>query len=254
MNEATISGDGQIIWYVTGRGELKRASLITSETKAFTGPVAAFLDRQLITSAGSATLIRASLRKGQQVKATLRGEPVPVIKVEENQLYIQVPWETPISGYYPLTFEAGGDPDWTGASMSLGVVNAAPRFFPDATGKYALAAHGDFHGLITPEDPTVPGEIVHLYAAGLGRVTPAVPTGAPSPSSPAAEVPKTFPICYSNAETFTSMDILWVGLAPGMIGTYQLDFRVPSDAKGNTLDIWCRGDDLGARSPLPLAH
>src|SRR6516164_346343 len=44
--------------------------------------------------------------------------------------------------------------------------------------------HQDFSGPITSDKPARSGEIIHLYASGLGPVTPPVPDGATAPASP----------------------------------------------------------------------
>jgi uncharacterized protein (TIGR03437 family) len=74
----------------------------------------------------------------------------------------------------------------------------------------------------------VAGEVVHLYATGLGAVTPPLATGAVTPSGTLyrANVPLTCSIGDQPAE------VLFAGLAPGTVGVNQVDIRVPAGLSG----------------------
>jgi uncharacterized protein (TIGR03437 family) len=64
------------------------------------------------------------------------------------------------------------------------------------------------------------GEIIHVYAAGLGPVSPEVPDGAAAPSvEPFARITQSF--------TCSGAEILYAGLAPGTVERiYQIDVRI----------------------------
>ena len=104
-----------------------------------------------------------------------------------------------------------------------------PYLFND--GSFLVLAHEDFSDLITNQSPVRPGEKVHAYAVGLGAVTPAVATG-----------------------------VLFAGLAPGMIGIYQIDIRMPSPLPGGDflfLNCGTPGNDSerhGGYVPIPRTH
>jgi uncharacterized protein (TIGR03437 family) len=68
--------------------------------------------------------------------------------------------------------------------------------------------------------PINTGEIIHVYAAGFGPVSPVVPDGAAAPSTePLSRITQSF--TCSNAE------VLYAGLAPGAVErVYQIDIRV----------------------------
>lgn len=119
------------------------------------------------------------------------------------------------------------------------VVVAAPRFQQLGTGPAGpnpffrpnlYAAHGDWRALVHPDDPAVPGEYVHFCASGLGPVTPPVPTGTPGPVSPLSTAPVSCKWQQGNWEA--QADTLFAGLAPGMVGFYQLTVKVPESFSG----------------------
>jgi uncharacterized protein (TIGR03437 family) len=75
------------------------------------------------------------------------------------------------------------------------------------------------------------GDLLSLYATGLGVTEPVYPTGE-IPAQPAAV---RTPIQLEwNGTSMDNRDILYVGLAPGNIsGLYQINIRVPSIARPN---------------------
>ena len=95
----------------------------------------------------------------------------------------------------------------------------------------AAAVHGDWSGLITESIPARRGEIVHLYATGLGPVQASVHTGEPSPAEPLPRLTQRLACSYYNTESTLAQlpEPLYAGLAPGLIGVYQVSLRIPPD-------------------------
>jgi uncharacterized protein (TIGR03437 family) len=71
--------------------------------------------------------------------------------------------------------------------------------------------------------PAKAGEVVVVYATGLGPVTPGVKEGEAAPGQPLSEVmaPVTAAIQGKDAE------VIFAGLAPGLAGVYQVNVMVP---------------------------
>ena len=59
-----------------------------------------------------------------------------------------------------------------------------PSFYMLTPNRLLYALHGDFRGPVTALDPALPGEVVHIMAAGLGPVSPAAPSNMPAPAEP----------------------------------------------------------------------
>ena len=95
----------------------------------------------------------------------------------------------------------------------------------------AIAHSSDFT-LVSASKPAVPGEILSLFASGLGPTRPAVDPGQPFPISPLAAVnsPVTVMVNGEPAEVLASVGY------PGAVDAYQVNFRVPpGTAKGTAV-------------------
>ena len=104
-----------------------------------------------------------------------------------------------------------------------------------------LAAHEDWSALVGAASPARPGEIVHAYAVGLGATSPAVPYGAPAPAQePLARLAAGNSCSYFSGTTDKQVQILYQGLAPGLAGIYQVDWRIPSELPAGDFGILCR--------------
>jgi hypothetical protein len=90
------------------------------------------------------------------------------------------------------------------------------------SGRPAVTHSNDF-SLVTETRPAAAGEILSLFAYGLGPTRPGLDPGQPFPSGPAAVVnsPVTVSVNGTPAEVLAA-----VGL-PGAIDGYQVNFRVP---------------------------
>ncbi len=83
--------------------------------------------------------------------------------------------------------------------------------------------------LVTASKPAAAGELLSLFATGLGPTNPGVDPGQPFPSSPASAVNSPVDVTV-NGESAQVMGA--VGY-PGAVDGYQVDFQMPTDtAKG----------------------
>ena len=92
----------------------------------------------------------------------------------------------------------------------------------------AITHSSDF-SLVTASKPAAPGEILSLFARGLGPVNPGVDPDQPFPSSPSAVVNSPVEVTVNGkpAEMLSAVGF------PGSVDGYQVNFRVPPDtAKG----------------------
>jgi hypothetical protein len=89
---------------------------------------------------------------------------------------------------------------------------------------------------VTPDNPAVPGEVLTLYAAGIGLTTLADGTtqaGATGQiyTGPAYNIPEN---SVDNAQLgITSANVLSAGLVPGTAGIYQVTFQISATLPSN---------------------
>ena len=84
---------------------------------------------------------------------------------------------------------------------------------------------GPFSGASTI--PAKPGETLILYAWGLGLTQPAVSAGTVSPTQPAVAVHRFTLIFDYGCGTIQTATPAFIGLTPGQVGLYQVNFKVP---------------------------
>lgn len=117
-------------------------------------------------------------------------------------------------------------------SASLnGVGISQSVFFVYPNGNAIIQRPAD-SSLITPENPARPGDILVLYATGLGQEIPAVPPGEPTPIEPLSRVPNS-----SLTVGGISAQLLYVGLTPGLAGVNQINFIVPDGVSPGDVDL-----------------
>jgi uncharacterized protein (TIGR03437 family) len=95
--------------------------------------------------------------------------------------------------------------------------------------------------------PTVaPGEPVIVYAIGLGPVENPPPDGVPAGYSPVSTA-------VSATVGGEPAEVLWAGLAPGYVGLYQVNMRVPARARLGVQELrLTAGERNSAPAPLPI--
>ena len=96
----------------------------------------------------------------------------------------------------------------------------------------AITHSGDF-SLVTASKPAAAGEVLSLFARGLGPVAPGVDPGQPFPSSPLAKVNSPVEVTVNGK----AAEVLNAVGYPGAVDGYQVNFRVPPDAAKGTASI-----------------
>jgi uncharacterized protein (TIGR03437 family) len=114
-----------------------------------------------------------------------------------------------------------------------------------------LATHLD-GSLITTDKPAAPGEVIIMFATGLGTTRPRLPAGQIPTGIAWLENLSDFRVLV-NGEAAESTNILYAGAAPGFAGLYQINFRIPENAPQNPeLKIGFTGIISPGEARLPL--
>jgi len=114
-----------------------------------------------------------------------------------------------------------------GPAIDIVLDQVAPAMF-QLNGNLVLAAHLD-GTVITPEAPARRGEVVVIYATGLGpTVPPAIPNRLPTGAAGIARLAE-FAV-WLNGEAVPADRILYAGISPPYAGLFQINLRIPEDA------------------------
>src|SRR5437870_8181421 len=140
--------------------------------------------------------------------------------------------------------------------VSYGVLIPLSRSSPgvlsvDVNGtKTAAIIHGADFALVTPDYPAERDETLILYAAGLGPVDPGVAAGEAALADPFSVTTESVEVTIGGHP----YPVLWSGLAPGMVGIYQINLYVPGDrAQGDDLPVFITaGGAASATDDAPL--
>jgi uncharacterized protein (TIGR03437 family) len=156
---------------------------------------------------------------------TVNGQAVPLFYVSPGQIDAQMPWDTPAGAVASVVVNNG-----SAAS------NAAAVYVP-ATGTPGISVYGTDRAVVTNADGTVNsasapasvGDEVVAWFTGGGPVNAAGPlvTGAAAPSGLSW-------VTGTNSITVNGVTAVidYIGLTPGSVGLYQVNFVIPSVPKG----------------------
>ena len=215
--EAVLSGNGNVAYAVTSSAAILRIDVGSgSITELLSSPPEI---RNIVGSgAGSFSRVKGVNLLGAEVR--VGNLAAPVLARTESEIDIQIPWETPM-GYSESIVVSASNQSAFESVFDTFAGAMAPRF-------ESVVVHQGFDALVTPQNPAKPGEILHFYLTGLGAVTPPVATGQ---ATPATELHNTVsqPGCsFSDSPGDVPAGVLFTGLAPRLIGIYQMDVMVPA--------------------------
>jgi uncharacterized protein (TIGR03437 family) len=168
---------------------------------------------------------------------TLNNTPLPLLASFPTQINVQLP-TTLAAGRYPLVVRSIAN-HVASSSATVTVSKYAPAVFVEADGPAV------FHQDGTRLDRYNPGQRdqeVTIYATGLGPTTGGkVTSGVPAPSNPLA-VTGPVQVFFGDPTISDAQEIVdWSGLAPGLIGVYQINCRIPgTHLKGDALPVTLR--------------
>jgi uncharacterized protein (TIGR03437 family) len=160
-----------------------------------------------------------------QTCLTANGAAIPMLYASPSQINAQLPLH--LSGQVTLTlYTPGGTSD----DYQLNVQPVAPAIFQSGiagplTG-IPVVVKASNQQLVTPANPIHSGDVITIYATGLGSTSPQIEAGLPAPFAPLA-VTTVLPDVRLGG---VPLAVLYAGLAPGEVGVYQINARAPARA------------------------
>jgi uncharacterized protein (TIGR03437 family) len=163
----------------------------------------------------------------------VNGTPAPLLFASDSQINFQCP-VLPQGTAMEIQVESASG----GSTSSLQTVMqaVAPLVFQtDASGHgvVTIAGSNDIAIATTdgvPSRPALPGEYLLIHASGLGEVVDGVAAGAAAPFNRLVQAKANISVVLGGIE----IDPQFAGLAPGTVGVYQVNARVPAAATAGT--------------------
>ena len=102
-----------------------------------------------------------------------------------------------------------------------------------ANGRSLCCGNEEF-SLVTQDNPAIRGETLIFFGTGLGLTAPlpiteGVASGQITPSAPLFEVPFVADDFVSSLAGGKTAQVRFTGLAPGMVGVYQMNLKILED-------------------------
>ena len=160
----------------------------------------------------------------RNTQVLVNGVAAPLFYVSPTQINFQVPLE--ISGSTAhLVVESNGV---QGPTTAVGLTTETPGIFTiPETGTGAVL--NEDSTLNSAGNPARAGLVILIFATGLGTVSPQVPAGQPASTSPLSETVTTPAVLIEGIPA----EVSYSGLAPGTVGVYQINARIPAGVSAN---------------------
>jgi uncharacterized protein (TIGR03437 family) len=172
----------------------------------------------------------------------INGESAFVNYVSPGQINVLVPGDVSAGSAQVVVSNAQGN----SAPFSVNVAPQQPTLLAPASfmisGKQYIAAFlppdyattfaiptGAIPGVTSR--PVKPGETLVFYGLGFGAVSPNVPVGTIAPEATSLKAP--LQVLFNK----TVGSVAYAGLAPGLVGLYQINVQVPQVADGDAVPL-----------------
>jgi uncharacterized protein (TIGR03437 family) len=182
---------------------------------------------------------------------TLNNNPLPLFATTPGQINAQIPPELAVGNYSLVVRSVNNKTAST--QQTVTVSKYAPAVFVDPVSKQPAVLHADGR-FVNKDHPGKRDEPLTMYATGLGLPTTGKVTGGnASPASPLAAVANVQVFFGDPRFSQAGVIVDWAGLAPGLVGVYQLNLRIPGDhIKGDAVPITIKVGGVSSPSSGPV--
>jgi len=239
-NLLVCDGANRVLYYAPKAAPVSAA---TYSPRALSGGMYAAIYPSVMTNiiaagtAASSTVPLPTVLADTQ--ALVNGSPIPLYYVSPGQINLQLPSALPGGGTADLRIVRQSTGQiYAGAELQL--ASADPGIFTSngSGGGPAVAVNFVDGSLNSASNPVARGQYLILYATGQGPVTNGPPDGsAATGPTPTTSVPQ---VLLGNSTTGVLLDssnIQYSGLAPALVGIWQLNILIPSTAPTGSVPI-----------------
>lgn len=175
---------------------------------------------------------------GTGVRVSVGGLAAPILYVSPGQVNFLVPADL-LPG--PVDIRLSLDSRY-GPAVRVDLRAAAPALF-NADPEFIVAARSD-GSIVSRSSPARPGEVVILYATGLGATRPPQITGELAKIPAILDRLRAFRVELGGV-VLPPERVIYAGVAPGFAGLYQINLRLPETLEPNpTIRIGYENEEL----------
>jgi uncharacterized protein (TIGR03437 family) len=176
------------------------------------------------------------------VAVKIDGRRAPLLYVSSEQLNVQAPATTNLGDVAVRIIVNADRPNQLMSDVvNVRMQSASPAFFTFNGRSVAARVAGSAQVIADPAvvpgaRPARPGELIELYATGLGPTQQSIAPGAVTPAE-AVSTSQKATVMFNNVR-LADADVLYSGLAPGNIsGLYQVNIRIPASTGNGDVPI-----------------
>jgi uncharacterized protein (TIGR03437 family) len=185
------------------------------------------------------------------VSVTVDGRATFVNYVSPTQVTVQLPAGVRPGGIVPVVVTSNGQASAPAMieikTQSAGIL--APASFKVEDKQFAVAIHTN-GAFVTKAAPTAPGETLTFYGIGFGAVNPASTAIAGRVVNAANALAASVQFKFGGV----AGQVAFAGLVQGLVGVYQFNVAVPSDAPAGDipLEVTLNGERLSQNLYIPV--
>jgi uncharacterized protein (TIGR03437 family) len=185
------------------------------------------------------------------VTVFVNGFAAPIQFVSPGQINVQVPWEVGLGeGATPFTVMIDG-PTAKGTRANSPVNATFTNSVTSRIARYAPGIHqaAQPDGTLVSSKPAKAGDVLVVFASGLGPVSNQPASGATSPSDTLAICQQTPTVTVGGLPA----EVQFAGLAPFFVGAYQVNIKVPAGVRSGVAQMLISsGGEVSNSFPIPI--
>jgi uncharacterized protein (TIGR03437 family) len=218
----------RVVVHYPGLAALNAANFIRVNNLA-PGMIAALYSTGNFHQFGTASQTSSSLplpRTLNGIQVLFNGASVPLFFAGTDQINFQVPSSAPVSGTANLQVLEVATGRLLGDSTVL-MTPINPGLFTQAASGIGAAVAANKDGTLnTQTNPAIAGDFITLYGTGEGVIPGGPADGEAATAALASPRP---PTVIVGVHAQTGSDVQYAGIAPGQVGVWQVNVRIPSD-------------------------
>jgi uncharacterized protein (TIGR03437 family) len=227
---------------VSGRLSGNSANYFGRFAPGMLASIFAFPDSSFGVETASFSTLPAPDKLGD-VEVLVNQVPAPLLSVSPGWIDLQLPGATPVGGFeeFQVVRHSTGQ---VLASWLFRIDAASPGLFTtDGSGSGQIAATNQDGSVNNAAHPAKAGSYITLYATGQGRVD-AMP--ADGQATKGATTTSQMPKVFINSDFVPDADVQFSGLAPGFVGLWQINVKVPANAPPGDVIVYITYDGINS--------